>query len=85
MANNKSPKINLHIVIPQEMYDKLKREGLLDKDRIANVDNVWFTKTSLDRIHVTVALSDSTPYTHVASATKYREDTINLDLRTSPM
>ena len=84
MPNHDSPKINLHIVIPKEFFDKLEREGLINKDRIANVDNVWFTETQLNRMHVTVALTDSTPYTHIASAEMYRDE-INLELKTMPM
>lgn len=84
MPNNESPKINLHIVIPKEFFDKLKREGLINKDRIANVDSVWFTETQLDRMHVTVALKDSTPYTHIATAEMYRDE-LNVDLKTMPM
>ena len=85
MPNNESPKINLHIIIPKEMFDKLKREGLINNDRMANVNKVWFSETQLERMHVTVALTDSVPYTHVATAEMYRDDKVNLNLRTSPM
>ena len=86
MGNTQSPKINIHIVIPEEMFNKLRREGLINDDRIANVENVWFTETGLERMHVTVALDDSTPYTHVATAALWtRDEKITLDLKTSPM
>ena len=86
MPNNDSPKINIHICIPKDFFDKLEREGLINEDRIANVEHVWFTDTMLERIHVTVALAGSEPYTHIATAEMWnRDEKVNLHLKTMPM
>ena len=84
MPNTQSPKINLHISIPKKFFDKLKKEGLIDADRIANVETVWFSDTTLERIHITVALDKSEPYTHIATAEIYRNE-LRVDTKTSPM
>jgi len=77
-------KLNLHIVIPQEMFDKLKREGLVNNDRLADINNVWITPTGLKRIHITAADADSTPYTHLATCMMYRDE-FEVDTKTTPM
>lgn len=77
-------KLNLHIVIPQEMFDKLKREGLVNEDRIADINKVWITSTVLKRIHITAAAADSTPYTHLATCMMYRDE-LEVDTKTTPM
>lgn len=84
MANTESPKINLHITIPKKMYDKLKRDRLINEDRIANVNLVWFSDTLLDRMHMTVTLADSEPYMHIATCEVYRNE-VEVDVKTSPL
>lgn len=58
--------VNLHIHIPHEHYETLKREGLINPDNQLDIKRVWLRGTSLDEIDFTMADATSTqPYMHI--------------------